>query len=388
MADKRDYYEVLGVEKTASDDEIKKAYRKMAKKYHPDLNPGDKDAEAKFKEVGEAYEVLSDKQKRARYDQFGHAGVDPSYGGGQGGYARYQQYDHGDFGDFGDIFGDIFSGFGFGGATKTRNPSGPIRGNDTQVRIQLTFMEAAKGCKKEIPIQRLERCADCGGTGAKAGTQPETCPDCGGTGQVRVQQRSPFGVIQTVKPCSRCGGKGKIINDPCKACGGMGKIRHNRKITVDIPAGINDGQTFVVRGQGDDGSNGGPTGDLNVTVSVKEDPIFQRDNFDVWVDIPITYAQAVLGDEITVPTIDGKVSYTVPEGTQPGTTFRLRNKGITYVNGKGRGDQYVRVSIEVPTNLTGKQKDMLREFEASTGDRNYTKRKSFFDKIKDAFKGD
>lgn len=388
MADKRDYYEVLGVEKTASDDEIKKAYRKMAKKYHPDLNPGDKDAEAKFKEVGEAYEVLSDKQKRARYDQFGHAGVDPSYGGGQGGYARYQQYDHGDFGDFGDIFGDIFSGFGFGGATKTRNPSGPIRGNDTQVRIQLTFMEAAKGCKKEIPIQRLERCADCGGTGAKAGTQPETCPDCGGTGQVRVQQRSPFGVIQTVKPCSRCGGKGKVINDPCKACGGMGKIRHNRKITVDIPAGINDGQTFVVRGQGDDGSNGGPTGDLNVTVSVREDPIFQRDNFDVWVDIPITYAQAVLGDEITVPTIDGKVSYTVPEGTQPGTTFRLRNKGITYVNGKGRGDQYVRVSIEVPTNLTGKQKDMLREFEASTGDKNYTKRKSFFDKIKDAFKGD
>lgn len=388
MADKRDYYEVLGVEKTASDDEIKKAYRKMAKKYHPDLNPDDKEAEAKFKEVGEAYEVLSDKQKRARYDQFGHAGVDPSYGGGQGGYARYQQYDHGDFGDFGDIFGDIFSGFGFGGATKARNPGGPIRGNDTQVRIQLTFMEAAKGCKKEIPIQRLERCADCGGTGAKAGTQPETCPDCGGSGQVRVQQRSPFGVIQTVKACSRCGGKGKVIKEPCKACNGMGKIRHNRKITVDIPAGINDGQTFVVRGQGDDGSNGGPTGDLNVTVSVKEDPIFQRDNFDIWVDIPITYAQAVLGDEITVPTIDGKVSYTVPEGTQPGTTFRLRNKGVTYVNGKGRGDQYVRVSIEVPTNLTGKQKDMLKEFEASTGDKNYAKRKSFFDKIKDAFKGD
>ena len=382
MADKRDYYEVLGVEKTASDDEIKKAYRKMAKKYHPDLNPDDKEAEAKYKEVGEAYEVRSDKQKRARYDQFGHAGVDPSYGGGQGGYARYQQYDHGDFGDFGDIFGDIFSGFGFGGATKARNPGGPIRGNDTQVRIQLTFMEAAKGCKKEIPIQRLERCADCGGTGAKAGTQPETCPDCGGSGQVRVQQRSPFGVIQTVKACSRCGGKGKIIKDPCKACNGMGKIRHNRKITVDIPAGINDGQTFVVRGQGDDGSNGGPTGDLNVTVSVKEDPIFQRDNFDIWVDIPITYAQAVLGDEITVPTIDGKVSYTVPEGTQPGTTFRLRNKGVTYVNGKGRGDQYVRVSIEVPTNLTGKQKDMLKEFEASTGDKNYAKRKSFFDKLK------
>ena len=338
--------------------------------------------------MGEAYEVLSDKQKRARYDQFGHAGVDPSYGGGQSGYERYQQYQHGDFGDFGDIFGDIFSGFGFGGSTKTRNPNGPIRGNDTQVRIQLTFMEAVKGCKKEIPIQRLERCADCSGTGAKAGTTPETCPECGGSGQVRVQQRSPFGVIQTVKACSRCGGKGKVINEPCKSCNGMGRVRHNRKITVDIPAGIDNGQTFVVRGQGDDGVNGGPTGDLNVTVLVKEDPIFQRDGFDIWVDVPITYAQAVLGDEIVVPTIDGKVSYNVPEGTQPGTTFRLRNKGVQYVNNRGRGDQYVRVNIEVPTNLSGKQKDLLRDFDSSTGDKNYAKRKSFFDKIKDAFKGD
>ncbi len=386
MADKRDYYEVLGVQKGASDDEIKKAYRKMAKQYHPDLNPDDKTAEAKFKEVGEAYEILSDKQKRARYDQFGHAGVDPSYGGGQGGYQRYQQYDHGDFGDFGDIFGDIFSGFGFGGATRTRNPNGPVKGNDTQVRIQLTFMEAVKGCKKEIPIQRLERCADCSGTGAKAGTTPETCPECQGTGQVRVQQRSPFGVIQTSKVCSRCGGKGKIINDPCKSCNGMGRVRRSKKISIDIPAGIDNGQTFIVRGQGDDGTNGGPAGDLNVTVMVKEDPIFQRDGFDVWVDIPITYAQAVLGDEITVPTVDGKVSYNVPEGTQPGTTFRLRNKGIPYVNGRGRGDQYVRVTIEVPTNLSGKQKDMLRDFEATTGDKNYAKRKNFFDKIKDAFK--
>lgn len=388
MAEKRDYYEVLGIKKGAGDDEIKKAYRTMAKKYHPDLNPDDKEAEAKFKEVGEAYEVLSDSQKRSRYDQFGFAGVDPSFGGGQGGAQRYQQYSQGDFGDFGDIFGDIFSGFGFGGSTKARNPNGPIRGNDTQVRIQLTFMESAKGCKKEIPIQRLERCSDCGGSGAKSGTSPETCPECGGSGQVRVQQRSPFGVIQTVKPCSRCGGKGKVIKDPCKTCGGMGRIRHNRKITVDIPAGIDDGQTFIVRSQGDDGTNGGPAGDLNVTVTIKEDSIFQRDNFDVWVDIPITYSQAVLGDEITVPTIDGKVSYTVPEGTQPGTTFRLRNKGINYVNGRGRGDEYVRVGIEVPTNLTGKQKDMLRDFEATTGEKNYSRRKSFLDKLKDAFKGD
>lgn len=386
MADKRDYYEVLGVQKGASDDEIKKAYRKMAKQYHPDLNPDDKNAEAKFKEVGEAYEILSDKQKRTRYDQFGHAGVDPSYGGGQGGYQRYQQYDHGDFGDFGDIFGDIFGGFGFGGSTRTRNPNGPVRGNDTQVRIQLSFMDAVKGCKKEIPIQRLERCADCSGSGAKPGTSPETCPDCQGTGQVRVQQRSPFGVIQTMKACSRCSGKGKIINDPCKTCGGMGRVRKSKKISVDIPAGIDNGQTFIVRGQGDDGVNGGPSGDLNVTVLVKDDPIFQRDGFDVWVDIPITYTQAVLGDEITVPTIDGKVSYNVPEGTQTGTTFRLRNKGIQYVNSKGRGDQYVRINIEVPTNLSAKQKDLLKEFEKSTSDKNYMKRKSFFDKIKDAFK--
>ena len=256
------------------------------------------------------------------------------------------------------------------------------------MRIQLTFMEAVKGCRKGIPDQRLERCATCGGTGAKAGTAPETCPECGGSGQVRVQQRSPFGVIQTTKPCSRCGGKGKIINDPCKARNGMGRIRHNKKIAVNIPAGIDDGQTFVVRGQGDDGTNGGPSGDLNITVTVMEDSIFRRDNFDVWVDIPITYAQAVLGDEIVVPTVDGKVSYTVPEGTQPGTTFRLRNKGIPYVNGKGRGDEYVRVTVEVPTNLTSKQKDMIREFEGSTGEKNYQKRKKFFDKIKDAFKGD
>lgn len=388
LADKRDYYEVLGVEKTASDDEIKKAYRKMAKQYHPDLNPGDATAEAKFKEVGEAYEVLSDKQKRARYDQFGHAGVDPSYGGGQGGYARYQQYDHGDFGDFGDIFGDIFSGFGFGGATKARNPNAPIRGNTVQTRLQLTFMEAVKGCRKEIPVSRLEHCSDCNGTGAKPGTSPETCPECGGSGQVHVQQRSPFGVIQTVKACSRCGGKGKIISNPCKTCNGMGRVRHNRKVTVEVPAGIDDGQTFVVTGAGDEGINGGPAGDLHVVVSVKDDPIFQRDNFDIWVDIPVTYSQAVLGDEIVVPTVDGKVSYNIPEGTQPGTTFRLRNKGVSYTNGRGRGDQYVKINIEVPTNLSAKQKEMIRSFEASTSERNYAKRKSFFDKIKDAFKGD
>ncbi|HXK78233.1 MAG TPA: molecular chaperone DnaJ [Oscillospiraceae bacterium] len=387
MAEKRDYYEVLGLEKGASEDEIKKAYRTLAKKYHPDLNPGDPTAEAKFKEVGEAYDVLSDPQKRARYDQFGQAGVDPSYGAGQPGSGGFGGF--GGFGDFGDIFSDIFGqGFGFGGSTRARNPNGPIRGGDVNVRIQINFMDAAKGCRREIPIQRLEHCPECGGTGAKAGTQPETCPECGGRGQVTVQQRSPFGVIQTTKTCPRCNGRGKIVNDPCPSCNGMGRIRHNRRVAVDIPAGIDDGQTFVVRGQGDEGVNSGPAGDLNVTVSVQKDAIFQRDSFDVWCDIPVSFMQAVLGDEITVPTIDGKVKYDIPEGTQSGATFRLRNKGIPYVNGRGRGDQYVRVVVEVPQNLSGKQKDLLREFEKSMTDRNYTKRKSFFDKVKDSFKGD
>lgn len=382
MADKRDYYEVLGIEKGASDDEIKKAYRKMAKQYHPDLNPGDKTAEAKFKEVGEAYEVLSDSQKRSRYDQFGHAGVDPSYGGGPAGGGFY----NGGFGDIGDIFGDIFGGgFGFGGATRTKDPNGPMRGNDSAVHIVLTFLEAAHGCKKELSVSRLEKCDTCGGSGAKAGTTPETCPECHGSGQVRIQQRSPFGVIQTVRACSRCQGKGKIIKEPCKDCNGLGRIRHNRKISVDIPAGIDNGQTFIVRGQGDHGVNGGPTGDLNVTVSIKPDPIFERDNFDVWCDVPISIMQAVLGDEVTVPTIDGKVKYDIPEGTQPGTTFRLRNKGIPYVNGRGRGDEYARVVVEVPQNLSSKQKELLREFEKTTGDKNYVKKKSFGDKIKKFF---
>ena len=387
MAEKRDYYEVLGLDKGASEDEIKKAYRTLAKKYHPDLNPGDPTAETKFKEVGEAYDVLSDPQKRARYDQFGQAGVDPSYGAGQPGAGGFGGF--GGFGDFGDIFSDIFGqGFGFGGSTRARNPNGPIRGGDVNVRIQLSFMDAAKGCRREIPIQHLEHCTECGGTGAKAGTQPETCPECGGRGQVTAQQRSPFGVIQTTKTCPRCNGRGKIVSDPCPSCNGMGRIRHNRRVAVDIPAGIDDGQTFVVRGQGDEGVNSGPAGDLNVTVSVQKDAIFQRDSFDVWCDIPISFMQAVLGDEITVPTIDGKVKYDIPEGTQSGATFRLRNKGIPYVNSRGRGDQYVRVVVEVPQNLSGKQKDLLREFEKSMTDRNYTKRKSFFDKVKDSFKGD
>ncbi len=377
---------MLGVQKGCSDDELKKAYRGLAKKYHPDLNPGDKEAEAKFKEVNEAYEILSDPQKRQRYDQFGFAGVDPSYGaGGAGGGAGFGGFDM-DI-DLGDIFGSFFGG-GFGGSTRTRNPNGPIRGNAVNVRLNLSFIEAAKGCQKEVTVQRLERCDACSGTGAASGTQPETCPDCNGTGQVRVQQRTPFGVIQTSKACPKCSGKGKVIKTPCGDCRGMGRVRHTRKVTVNVPAGIDDGQTFVLQGQGDHGVNAGPAGDLNVTVSIRPDPIFERDGFNVWCEIPITFAQAALGDEITVPTIDGRVKYDVPEGTQPGTTFRLRNKGIPYVNGRGRGDQYVKVAVEVPRNMNAKQKAALKEFDALSGDKNYEKRKSFFDKLKDAMKGD
>lgn len=385
MPDKRDYYEVLGVQKGCSDDELKKAYRGLAKKYHPDLNPGDKEAETKFKEANEAYEILSDTQKRQKYDQFGFAGVDPSYGAGAGG-AGFGGFGDMDF-DLGDIFGSFFGG-GFGGSTRTRNPNGPIRGNNVNVQLNLSFIEAALGCKKELTIPRLERCDTCAGTGAAKGTAPETCTDCSGTGQVRVQQRTPFGVIQSSKACPKCGGKGKVIKTPCADCRGMGRVRHSRKITVNVPAGIDNGQTFATQAQGDHGVNAGPAGDLNVTVSISPDPIFKRDGFNVWCEIPVTFSQAALGDEITVPTIDGKVKYDVPEGTQPGTTFRLRNKGIPFVNGRGRGDQYVNVTVEVPKNLSGKQKQALKEFDALGSEKNYEKRKGFFDKLKDAVKGE
>ena len=381
---KRDYYEVLGVRKGVGDDELKKAYRKLAKEYHPDLHPDDKEAEAKFKEINEAYEVLSDKEKRARYDQFGHAGVDPNYGPGPGG-------GFGGFGGFGDIFedlGDIFSG-GFGGSTRTRNPNGPTRGNSQGCTLGLSFMEAVKGCKKEVSYQRLESCNACSGTGAAEGSRPETCPDCGGTGYVTVRRQSILGMMQVRQPCSRCGGKGQVIKNPCQKCGGKGRVRVNKKLTVNVPAGIDDGQTFIVRGEGDHGTGGGPAGDLQVTVTVRPDAIFERDGQNIWCEIPLTYTQAVLGDEIVVPTVDGKVKYTVPEGTQSGTVFRLRDKGIVDPStGRHRGDQYVRVTVEVPKGLTRSQKDKLKEFEQSLSDKNYLKRKGFFDKLKDAFDRD
>ncbi len=379
MADKRDYYEVLGVKKGCSDDELKKAYRREAKKYHPDLNPNDKEAEAKFKEVNEAYEVLSDKDKRARYDQFGHTGVDPNFGAGGGGF--------GGFGDIGDLFGDLFGGgFGFGGSSRTRDPNAPVKGNDVATNITISFMEAVKGCTKTVNIQHLEVCSECKGSGSQNNSHPQTCPNCNGTGQVRTVRSIPgLGNIQTSSTCPRCGGKGRVITDPCKKCDGKGRVRVRKAIEVNIPAGINDDQAILVRGQGDAGVNNGPTGDLRVGVSVRPDPMFERDGFDIWCEIPITYSQAVLGDEIVVPTVDGKVSYTIPEGTQNGTVFRLRDKGVTILNGRGRGDQYVKVFVEIPKSLTKVQKEKLQEFEASLTNKNYNKRQGFLDRLKGMF---
>ncbi len=380
MSDKRDFYEVLGVDKSASDDEIKKAYRKAAKKYHPDLHPGDKEAEKCFKEAAEAYEVLSDSEKKARYDQFGHAGVDPNFGAGGGGYGAGGF----DFGDLGDIFGQFFGG-GFGGG-RSANPNAPRKGNDVSSSIYISFEEAAKGCTKKIKIARIETCKDCGGSGAQKGSSPTTCSACSGTGRINITQRTPFGAMQTQRTCDKCGGRGKIVTNPCNTCDGKGRIRKNVEQNIDIPAGIDDGQIINLRGGGDSGINGGPAGDLRIQVGVRPHPIFERDGFDVFCEIPVTFAQAALGDEITVPTLDGKVKFTIHEGTQPGDEFKLRGKGIQRLNYSGKGDQYVKIVLEVPKNLSSKQKELIKEFESSTTDKdNYKKRKGFFDKIKDMF---
>ncbi|MCD7730875.1 MAG: molecular chaperone DnaJ [Oscillospiraceae bacterium] len=385
MADKRDYYEVLGVDKNASAEDIKKAYRQLAKKYHPDLNPDNKEAEEKFKEVNEAYEVLSDEDKKARYDQFGHAGVDPSYGGG--GYGGGFSGGFGDMGDIGDIFNSFFGG-GFSGSSSRSSANAPRRGQDITVSITINFMEACFGKEVEVSVNRMEKCPDCGGTGSASGSSTEICPDCHGSGQVKVTQRTPFGMISTQSPCSRCGGKGKIITNPCPKCHGNGRTNTSKKISVSVPAGIDDGQTLRVPKQGNSGINGGQNGDLLVNVTVRPDSIFERDGYDIHTEVPITYSQAVLGDEITVPTIDGKVKYTIPEGTQNGATFRFKGKGVQKLNSRNsaRGDQFVHVNIEVPKGLTKEQKDLLREFDKSMSEENYNKRRSFFDKLKEAFK--
>ena len=375
---KRDYYEVLGINKGASADEIKKAYKKMARKYHPDLNPGDKSAEEKFKEVNEAYEVLSDPDKKARYDQYGHAGVDPNFGaGGFGGGGFDGSFD---FGDLGDIFGSFFGG-GFGGGRRT-NPNAPQRGESIRMSIAISFEEAAFGCEKEVTVERYETCDTCHGNGCAPGTSPEVCPDCHGTGTVQVRRQTPMGVFATSSPCPKCGGKGRIIHQPCKDCRGSGLLRKKKTIQASIPAGIDNGQTISIRGQGNAGKNGGPAGDLLITITVRPHELFRREGTSVLCEAPITFTQAVLGAELEIPTIDGKVKYTLPEGTQSGTTFRLKGKGIPSINGRGRGDQYVTVYIETPKNLNKEQKEALKKFAETMGESNYEEQKKFFKKFK------
>lgn len=379
---KRDYYEILGISKTADDKEIKQAFRKLAKQYHPDLNPDNKEAEAKFKEINEAYEVLSDADKKAKYDQFGHAAFDQNQGfGGGAGY--------GDFNDiFGDIFGDFFGGgSGFGGARAQR--TGPKAGSDLKIKLDITFEEAAFGTKKDIKISRIEKCNTCDGTGAKKGTNKKTCPTCSGAGSVKTVQRTPFGQFASTKTCSTCNGTGEVVEEPCTACNGSGKEKKSRKLSINIPAGVDTGSVIPLRGEGNHGERGGPAGDLYVYLNVKEHELFERDGNDVWCEIPITFTKAVLGGNIEVPTIEGKVKYDIPEGTQTGTVFRLKNKGIKNLRGSGKGDQYVRVKVTVPKKLTDKQKSLLQQFAAEMGEKdekNDGDKKGFFGKVKDAFK--
>ncbi len=380
MADnKRDYYEVLGLSKGASDDEIKKSYRKLAKQYHPDLHPGDAEAEKNFKEVNEAYSVLSDADKKAKYDQYGHAAFDPGMGGGSG---------FGGFGGFGGMdfdVGDIFSSF-FGGGGSARRNNGPVQGNDREARVTLTFEEAAFGVKKEIIYNRIEKCHSCDGSGAAAGTAPKTCSKCGGTGSVRVQQRTPFGMMQSTRPCDECHGSGKIIEKPCSDCRGSGTTVKRKTLEVNIPAGIADGQEIVARGQGDVGKNGGLNGDLYINVHVKEHSVFVREGADIFCDVPITFVEAALGATIKVPTLEGNVDYEIPEGTQTGTRFTLREKGMPSVSGKRRGNLTFKVIVDVPKNLNAKQKDMLRDFSKTCGEKNNLQKESFAEKMKKLFK--
>lgn len=388
MAEKRDYYEVLGVDRNAGEDKIKAEFRKKAKKYHPDLNPDDPVAEANFKELNEAYEVLSDKDKRAKYDQFGHAGVDPSYGAGQGGYGGFGgaggfEVDLGDI--FGSFFGEGFGGFG-GGNRRQASPNAPKRGGDVHVSLPLTFMEAAHGVTKTIQINVMESCDRCHGSGAEPGSQPVTCDACHGSGYVTVQQNMFGTVMRSTRPCTKCGGKGKIIEKPCTKCGGGGRVKVKRRLEVKVPAGIDDDQSLSLRGRGDAGINGGPAGDVVIVVSVRPDTLFERKRYDVYVSVPISVSQAALGAEVEVPTVDGKIKFTVPDGTQSDAVFRLKNKGIRHLNGNGRGDQFVTVQVETPKKLNREQKQALRAFEETLAvDRNYDKRKNFEDRVKKAF---
>lgn len=386
---KRDYYEVLGIDRGADEATIKKAYRQLAKKYHPDMNPGDKEAEKKFKEASEAYAVLSDSQKRAQYDQFGHAAFDQG-GGGAGGFGGF------DFsGDMGDIFGDIFGDL-FGGGSRRRTNNGPMKGANVRTSVRITFSEAVFGCEKQLELNLKEECTSCHGTGAKPGTSPETCPKCGGKGQVMFTQQSLFGTVQNVRTCPDCGGSGKIVKEKCSGCGGTGYTASRKKISVTIPAGIDDGQSIRIREKGEPGVNGGPRGDLLVEVSVQRHPIFQRQDMNIFSTAPITFAQAALGGDVRISTVDGDVIYTVKPGTQTDTKVRLKGKGVPSLRNKSiRGDHYVTLVVQVPTKLNEEAKEALRKFDAATdqslskGEKaekaEKPKRKGFMDKLKETF---
>lgn len=376
---KRDYYEVLGVERSASEAEIKKAFRRLARQYHPDVNPNDKNAEEKFKEVNEAYEVLSDTEKRGRYDQFGHAGTDP------GGFGGFGGANAGDFGGFGDIFDMFFGGMG-------QRPRGPEKGSDLRLDLQLAFKEAAFGCEKDVELPRLEECSTCHGSGARPGTSSVTCSSCQGTGQVKVTQRTALGHFQTIKPCTECGGTGKVINSPCPDCKGRGKVRKTRTLHIKIPAGVDTGSRIRLSGEGEPGTRGGPRGDLYVYLDVKPHKFFERHGEDVYMEMPITFYQAALGAEIKVPTLEGEAALKIPEGTQTHTIFRLRGQGIPRLKSSGRGDQHVKVVMITPTKLSEEQKNLMREFAKISGQDNYHPRdkereKGIFERLWASLKG-
>lgn len=380
MAEK-DYYAVLGVDKSADADTIKRAYRKLAMQYHPDRNPGNKEAEEKFKQINEAYAILGDADKKAKYDQYGSAAFEQGGAGGPGGFGGFS----GDFGDLGDIFGNIFGGAfggGFGGGSRRRS-NAPQEGESIGARVTLTLEEAATGCKKDISYNRICSCPDCRGTGARGGSGSETCPDCGGSGTRRVIQRMMGMQVQSTVTCEKCGGSGRVIKDPCPTCRGKGLIRQSKVLTVDIPAGMDHGQRIVLRGQGSDGRNGGPAGDLVIEVALRKHAVFTRDGADLTCDVPVTMVEAALGAEIKVPTIDGgSISFTIPEGTQTGTQFTVRGKGMPVVNATRHGDLIFTVNVEIPKGMNDKQKDLLRQFADLSGISNYTKKSSFFDRFK------
>lgn len=381
---KRDYYDVLGLKKGASEAEIKSAFRKKAMEYHPDKNPGDKNAEEKFKEINEAYGILSDPEKKDKYDRFGHAGVDPNAGFGGGGFGGFGGGTYG--GGFEDVFGDLFGGmFGGGGYSQSRR-TGPRKGADLQKGINITFEEAAFGVKKNIQINKFVSCSECGGSGAAKGSSKVTCTVCNGSGEVRTTQRTPFGQFTSVNPCSKCGGSGEVTEKPCPKCTGSGKVRKTVTIAVDIPPGVDNDSVISIKGQGEPGTNGGPAGDLYVVISVQKHKLFERRGMDIWLEMPITFSQAALGDELVVPTLKEKVSYKIPAGTQPGTVFRLKGKGIQSLRSSKHGDLYVKVNLEVPTKLKSDQKKLIEKLGESLTTEGYTKRKSFAETMKELFK--